>query len=361
MKNQKPPGAVQGRALANIDRALEKLMSRGAPDAELQELREAREILGGAPLDRIEALAEGLSPGSVDDMDFEAVETALWDGLALGGSEHAGASPGRRPLRRGGGAGLRARRGVGLQGPKEKAIATRFGTIAVGRQYCHCATRGSGVAPRDLALGVAGESFSPGLLRVVARFNAEAGARRASDPVFESIRLSIGPSQVGRKARTVGEKIRERELSETEPLDPGAPVCGAVQILDLCHVLKRLSDVAKALAKSWRGMVRSERLQPVVEELKSHATRHEKAGETVACFECNRSKMDHPRYRAAGFPVGSGVIEGACRSVVCERLKISGMFWSIAGANKIPALRRAVESNAFDDFREDWEKKKKAA
>ncbi|MCY4463037.1 MAG: hypothetical protein OXC26_21965 [Albidovulum sp.] len=101
-------------------------------------------------------------------------------------------------------------------------------------------------------------------------------------------------------------------------------VPGAVQILDLCHVLKRLSDVAKALAKRWRGMVRSERLQPVVEELKSHATRHEKAGETVACFESNRSKMDHPRYRDSGLPVGSGVIEGACRSVVCERLKISG-------------------------------------
>ncbi|MCY4463039.1 MAG: hypothetical protein OXC26_21975 [Albidovulum sp.] len=83
MKSQKPPGAVQGRALANIDRALEKLMSRGAPDAELQELREVREILGGAPLDRIEALAEGLSPGSVDDMNFEAAETALWDGSHL--------------------------------------------------------------------------------------------------------------------------------------------------------------------------------------------------------------------------------------------------------------------------------------
>ncbi|MCY4463038.1 MAG: hypothetical protein OXC26_21970 [Albidovulum sp.] len=50
------------------------------------------------------------------------------------------------------------------------------------------------MAPRDLALGVAGESFSHGLLQVVARFNAEVGARRASDPVFESMRHLIGPS-----------------------------------------------------------------------------------------------------------------------------------------------------------------------
>ncbi|MDE0531967.1 MAG: ISKra4 family transposase, partial [Albidovulum sp.] len=68
-----------------------------------------------------------------------------------------------------------------------------------------------------------------------------------------------------------------------------------------------------------------------------------------------------PRYRAAGLPVGSGVIEGACRSVVCERLKKSGMYWSVAGANKILALRCAVESNTFDDFWEFWAEEKKTA
>ena len=36
--------------------------------------------------------------------------------------------------------------------------------------------------------------------------------------------------------------------------------------------------------------------------------------------------MDYPRYRAAGLPIGSGAVEVACRSVVCERLKKSGMF-----------------------------------
>lgn len=83
MKNLTMPGAAQGRALANIDRALEKLEASGASEEALRELREAREILGGAPLDRIEALVADLIPGSVDDIDFEAVEASLWDGSHL--------------------------------------------------------------------------------------------------------------------------------------------------------------------------------------------------------------------------------------------------------------------------------------
>ncbi|MDE0113316.1 MAG: hypothetical protein OXN84_13680 [Albidovulum sp.] len=55
------------------------------------------------------------------------------------------------------------------------------------------------------------------------------------------------------------------------------------------------------------------------------------------------------------------MIEGACRSVICEQLKKSGMFWSVAGANKILALRCAVESSTFDDFREFWAEEKKTA
>ena len=145
----------------------------------------------------------------------------------------------------------------------------------------------------------------------------------------------------------------------------------AVQILDPAHVLERVSDaakairgrgdMAKALAKRWRGMTGDGRLQPAIDELKSHAPRHEKAKEAAVCFESNRSRMDYPRYRAAGLPVGSGVVEGTCRSLVCERPEKSGMFWSVEGANRILALRSAVESNTFDDFREYRAEKKKAA
>ena len=66
------------------------------------------------------------------------------------------------------------------------------------------------------------------------------------------------------------------------------------------------------------------------------------AGETAADFKNNRSRMHYPRWCAAGVSVGSGVIEGAYRSLVCERLKKSGMFWSVKGADKIFALRGRI-------------------
>ena len=80
--------------------------------------------------------------------------------------------------------------------------------------------------PRAGKAGGAGESYSPGLLRVVARFNAETSSRRASDLIFESMRLPVGPSRAGRKARAVGEQVQEWELSETAPLEPSQPVRG---------------------------------------------------------------------------------------------------------------------------------------
>ena len=78
MKNPNPPGAAQSHAVANIDKSLELLTAQGVPE---EVLREAREFLAGGPLDPFETLVADLIPGSVDEIDFEAVETALCDGF----------------------------------------------------------------------------------------------------------------------------------------------------------------------------------------------------------------------------------------------------------------------------------------
>ena len=63
--------------------------------------------------------------------------------------------------------------------------------------------------------------------------------------------------------------------------------------------------------------------------------------------------MRYAAFRRQDLFVGSGVIEAGCRSVVGGRLKCSGMFWSVEGANAIIALRCAQLSNRFDDYWED--------
>ena len=64
--------------------------------------------------------------------------------------------------------------------------------------------------------------------------------------------------------------------------------------------------------------------------------------------------MRYNEFRRQDLFVGSGVIEAGCRSVVGARLKGSGMFWTVDGANAIIALRCTQLSNRFDDY---WEQR----
>lgn len=75
-------------------------------------------------------------------------------------------------------------------------------------------------------------------------------------------------------------------------------------------------------------------------------------------FERNAERMRYREFRRQGLFVGSGVIEAGCRTVIASRLKRSGMFWSVRGANAITALRCARFSNRFDDY---WENRARAA
>ena len=75
-------------------------------------------------------------------------------------------------------------------------------------------------------------------------------------------------------------------------------------------------------------------------------------------FQRHAERMRYGEFRRQGLFVGSGVIETGCRTVIASRLKRSGMFWSVRGANAITALRCARLSNRFDDY---WENRARAA
>jgi len=60
--------------------------------------------------------------------------------------------------------------------------------------------------------------------------------------------------------------------------------------------------------------------------------------------------MLYATFRAAGYFIGSGVIEAGCRTVIGARLKQSGMFWSAPGAENVMSIRSALLSNRFDGY-----------
>jgi hypothetical protein len=73
------------------------------------------------------------------------------------------------------------------------------------------------------------------------------------------------------------------------------------------------------------------------------------AQKALAYFENNQDKMRYWDYRQRGLFIGSGVVEAGCKSVVGQRLKQSGMFWSLAGAENILSIRCVLENGQFND------------
>ena len=69
-------------------------------------------------------------------------------------------------------------------------------------------------------------------------------------------------------------------------------------------------------------------------------------------FERNAERMRYPKFRRQHLFVGSGVIEAGCKTVIASRLKRSGMFWTVRGANAILALRCCHLNGRFEDY---WE------
>src|SRR6266536_5743286 len=75
-------------------------------------------------------------------------------------------------------------------------------------------------------------------------------------------------------------------------------------------------------------------------------------------FEKNTVRMRYPEFRRQHLFVGTGVMEAGCKTVIGSRLKQSGMFWTVRGANAILALRCCYLNGRFEDY---WEARRPAA
>jgi len=144
---------------------------------------------------------------------------------------------------------------------------------------------------------------------------------------------------------------------------------GAIQIVDLYHARQHLWELARRLypedggkQKGWikvhqkrlldKGKI--EKLVGVLRAIKSNSPEvAEKIRTEADYFERNAGRMRYPKFRRQHLFVGSGVIEAGCKKVIASRLKGSGMFWTVRGANAILALRCSCLNDRFEDYWED--------
>jgi hypothetical protein len=131
-------------------------------------------------------------------------------------------------------------------------------------------------------------------------------------------------------------------------------------ILDFYHAAEHLCDWAKVLhpqqseaervGSEWRHRLKHEGGEVVLKALrevnvsKRSAEVQEAHRQLLGYFENQVHRMDDPTYRSKGWLIGSGPVEAACKQVVNQRLKGSGMRWSESGADAVCHLRALFRS-----------------
>ena len=144
-----------------------------------------------------------------------------------------------------------------------------------------------------------------------------------------------------------------------------------VDILDLLHVTPRLWQAAKLLygEKSpevlpWVRQRVTQVLQghvvAVVRSLRRLATtrglkgaKKQALGRLCSYLYKNRERMRYDEYLRAGYPIASGVIEGACRHLIKDRMERAGMHWTLPGAQAMLDLRSVWVGGHWEAFQKD--------
>lgn len=147
---------------------------------------------------------------------------------------------------------------------------------------------------------------------------------------------------------------------------------GAIHIVDYYHAKEHIHGLVRELYKNpdeqanvlndWLKTLESGDIKVLVEKIQPNAgmseRQRERARVEAKYFSENAERMRYSEFKKMGLFVGSGVVEAGCKTVIGQRLKQSGMFWSLSGANAIIALR-CSDWSFNEDFTDHFAPKRK--
>jgi hypothetical protein len=144
----------------------------------------------------------------------------------------------------------------------------------------------------------------------------------------------------------------------------------AVDILDVLHVTPRIWQAAHVFhdegSPEAEDFVRTRLLRilqgkatGVMRGLREMATKHglrDVAAKAIrgvcAYLQANVGRMRYDEYLAAGYPIASGAVEGACRHLVKDRMERAGMHWVVEGAQAMLDVRSVYISGLWKEYQE---------
>jgi hypothetical protein len=148
------------------------------------------------------------------------------------------------------------------------------------------------------------------------------------------------------------------------------PDKNATEVLDLLHVTPRLWQAAKLfygekspqvvpfvrqrLTQVLQGKVETviRGLRRLASGQKLSVAKRKVLRRIYRYLHKNRQRMRYDEYLAKGYPIASGVIEGACRHVVKDRMERAGMHWTVAGAQAMLDVRSVSVSGQWQAFQQ---------
>jgi hypothetical protein len=203
-----------------------------------------------------------------------------------------------------------------------------------------------------------GEEAVPSAYRTWSWLSQEVAARwRSGQPI---IHLMDGQAVLWEAADAcLAEFIADKRLAGKTPVQ--------VDILDIMHVSMYVWKAAKVFHshKEHQEAFAQERLLRILQGevvgvitgMRRMASQHNLTGKalkdvTTACnyFEKNVQRMRYDEYLKAGYPIASGVIEGACRHIIKDRMEQGGMRWTLTGAEAMLNVRSICASSEWEEF-----------
>jgi hypothetical protein len=204
-------------------------------------------------------------------------------------------------------------------------------------------------------------------LRAVLTREVDGKEINAKDVVFDWLAQELLQRDPHESRTVIAVMDGESKLRDLQELK----IKRAIGILDIWHVTEYLwelaycfyrdgSDEAKAFVETYLRKLLEGKVNRVIGGIRQMATKRDlpqskwdKVEDCLAYFAVRSEYMKYDEYLAAGYPIGSGVVEGACRHLVKDRMEKAGMRWRIAGAQAILSLRAIYVNDDWDEFHAD--------
>ena len=204
-------------------------------------------------------------------------------------------------------------------------------------------------------------------LRAVLTRELDGKEVNAKDVVFDWLAKEVEQRDPHEQRTVVAVMDGESKLRDLQELK----ISRAIGILDIWHVTEYLwelaycfhregSDAAQTFVETYLRKLLEGKVNRVIGGIRQMATKRElstskweKVEDCLTYFAARCDYMKYDEYLAAGYPIGSGVVEGACRHLVKDRMEQTGMRWRIAGAQAILSLRAIYVNDDWNAFHAD--------